>query len=162
MFEELMINIMSTYDPVGFAQLNASLAETEAAMTGMDAQMAGTMANMGVATGAGTTLAERNLGNASLALENFNLEATSAEGIVTGGLTPAMMGMNTSKLEQMGVDMTAATGSTSRFASVLETIGPISAIAFGIVLAGLALFTAYSIKAAISAEKDWDFRNQSG
>ena len=35
-----MINIMSTYDPVGFAQLNASLAETEAAMTGMDAQMA--------------------------------------------------------------------------------------------------------------------------
>ena len=151
-----MINIMSTYDPVGFAQLNASLAESEAAMTGLDAQSAFTMANMGSSTGKAGTMAEQNMGKASIALNQFELEATAAENTVTTGLTPAMMGMNTSKLEQMGVDMTAATGSTSRFASVLETIGPISAIAFGIVLAGLALFTAYSIKAAISAEKDWD------
>jgi hypothetical protein len=100
-FEQLMIQIESIYDGVGFTELQASLAESQTAMTEFDATNVSTTAEVAI-------LAEANMAKATGALNQFELEVVASENIITQGLAPSLMGLNTSCLEQMCVDMEMA------------------------------------------------------
>jgi len=169
MLEELLINIRSIYEGGGFTSLNASLVESQAAMSAMEAQSAATMVGMGNNTSKGMTLAEQNMAKANLALNQFQLEAVAAESAVVGGLTPAMRGMDISRLSQMGVDMEVANakmaaavpqvgrveGAVNKLGLTMTQVGQGLLVGAGAIVAAEGVIAYMGVKSAEQSEQNW-------
>jgi hypothetical protein len=101
--------------------------------------------------------------NARTGVERYNSSLEAAKKQITGGLTPAMMGINTSKLEQMGMQMSATTTKTSRLKSHVDklnnTLSGLNGVVSGLIGLGLVYWLKSTVDKAIHSQHEWDKLN---
>ena len=96
----------------------------------------------------------------------FGAATTMAGRNITQGLTPAMNGINTSKLEQLGMQMTKSTTASGRLKSAMGNLkgsvssltgsmGGLGGVMTGLIGIGVAAWVVGAVKAAVDADAQW-------
>jgi hypothetical protein len=154
MVEELLIKITSKMDNNGFVQASTAMGGLSKESQSLNAINA-TGARYWESNGKAMTYARKEM-------TDFNIASNAATKQITGGLTPAMMGMDTSKLQQMGVDMETTSTKTSKLRGVMDQLGiSTKQLGMGMVVTGGAIIAAYAmiaymaIQAASASEQNW-------
>jgi hypothetical protein len=169
MLEELLIQIRSVYDSSGMTEARENVAsaqtatedmaaasvmgneETQAAVeatgqTYMDAK--GKIVDFGAASDQAAATMSYNMGAASDRVTEFNNDIEEGTNAVQQGLSPALQGIDTSHLEQMGTDMTENVATTDEASdsveklsgkfSALQSVGGMALMMLGTLMLGLA------------------------
>lgn len=96
-------------------------------------------------------------------IDKYNNSLEAAKKQITGGLTPAMMGINTSKLEQMGIQMSATTKKTSNLkghvTNLSNSLQGMGGIVSGLIGIGLGAWLKSTVDTAIHSQHEWSKLN---
>ena len=112
MLEELLIQISSVYNAGGMEEAQADVASMQTASDDMAAAYVANMGEMTDATEVFNMAAAGNLESVNDKVRAFNEDSEAATLAITEGLNPALNGMDTSALQQLGIDMTEVKSKT--------------------------------------------------